>query len=383
MKIGLLGIGTVGAGVREQLADRDDISIKKILVRRDIPELGDQATYHFEDILNDPEIETVVEVIGGIHPAYDYAMSALRAGKNVVTANKLMLSYHFEELLAAAVENNVHLKIDASVGGGIPYLFNLMRSGRADVIHSLFGIVNGTTNLILDTMQTSGADFDDVLAQAQRAGYAEADPSADIDGIDARSKLCVASSIAFGRFLNPEDIAVAGIRHITREDVQVFKKLGYTCRLLVRSEDLGEGRVCAFVEPTLLGPSEPEASVRRNDNLIGLVGRNCGQQYFFGQGAGRNPTAFAVVLGLTDILRNDHAMNGRLPAGRAVVDNSQLAHRYYVRTTSRLSISAEKLRGTGDVNCYLTAPMPVDRMHALAASLRMRDPDLFFAGVRG
>ena len=170
---------------------------------------------------------------------------------------------------------------------------------------------------------------------------------------------------------------------VTREDVLVFKKLGYVCRLLVRAEHLGDNRVCAFVEPTLLSPSEPEASVRRNDNLIGLVGRNCGQQYFFGQGAGRNPTAFAVVLGLTDILNNVRLLEDRMPSGRAIVDNSQMMHRYYVRTTTRLSIPAEKLRGTGDVNCYFTAPMAVDRMHALAASLRMRDPDLFFAAVRG
>lgn len=382
MKIGLLGIGTVGAGVLEQVAEREDMSIKRVLVRRDIPELGALTTRSFDEILNDPEIDTVVEVIGGMQPAYDYVMRALRAGKNVITANKLMLSYHMEELLRTAKESGVQLRFDASVGGGIPYLFNLMRSGRADTIQSLFGIVNGTTNLILDTMQSNGSDFADVLAQAQRAGYAEADPSADIDGIDARSKLCVAASVAFGCCINPEEVAMAGIRNITREDVLAFKKLGYVCRLLVRAERLEGNRVCAFVEPTLLCPSEPEASVRRNDNLIGLVGRNCGQQYFFGQGAGRNPTAFAVVLGLTDIL---HGVNlpDEIPVGQAIVDNSQLAHRYYVRTTSRLSIPAEKLRGTGEVNCYLTAPMPVDRMHALAASLRMRDANLFFAAVRG
>ena len=383
MKIGLLGIGTIGTGVREHLAGRDDISIKRILVRRDHPELGALATFHYEDILFDPEIDTVVELMGGMQPAFDYVLSALKAGKNVVTANKLMLSYHFEELLAAAQQSGVLLKIDASVGGGIPYLFNLMRSGRADTIHSLFGIVNGTTNLILDTMQLNGSEFSDVLAQAQRAGYAEADPSADIDGIDARSKLCISASIAFRRFVLPDDIAVSGIRNITREDIQVFKKLGYVCRLLVRAERIDADHICAFVEPTLLNPSEPEATVHRNDNLIGLVGEYVGQQYFFGQGAGKDPTAFAVVLGLTDILNGVRPLLGHEPQGYAAVDNSRLAHRYYVRTTSRLSIAAEKLRGHGDANLYLTAPMPVDRMHALAASLRMRDPNLFFAGVRG
>ena len=383
MKIGLLGIGTVGSGVLEQLADREDIAVKRILVRRERPELGAQATQHFEDILSDPEIDTVVEVMGGMQPAYDYVLRALRAGKNVVTANKLMLSYHFEELLSAARASGVQLRFDASVGGGIPYLYNLMRTSRADTIRSLFGIVNGTTNLILDTMQTSGADFADVLAQAQRAGYAEADPTSDIDGLDARSKLCISASIAFGQYINPEDVSVAGIRNISREDVMTFKKLGYVCRLLVRAERISDERICAFIEPTLLGPGEQEAAVRRNDNLIALVGHRVGLQYFFGQGAGKDPTAFSVVMGLLDILHGVDPMENRLPEGRAVVDNSLLAHRYYVRTTSRLGVAAEKLRGGGDANIYLTSPMPVDRMHALAATLRMRDPNLFFAGVRG
>lgn len=383
MKIGLLGIGTVGRGVREQLAGREDIIIKKILVRREHPELGALASYQFEDILNDPEIDTIVEVMGGLQPAYDYVLRALQVGKNVVTANKLMLSWHFETLLDAARSTGAQLRFDASVGGGIPYLFNLLRANHADTIRSLFGIVNGTTNLILDTMQINGSDFADVLAQAQRAGYAEADPSADIDGIDARSKLCISASIAFGRFVNPEDIAVSGIRTINREDVAVIKKLGYVCRLLVRAERLDGNRISAFVEPTLLNPGEPEATVHRNDNLIGMVGEYAGQQYFFGQGAGKDPTAFSVVLGLTDILNHIEPFGNHMPAGRAIVDNSPLVHRYYVRTASRLSIPAEKLRGGGDSNLYLTSPMPVDRMHALAASLRMRDPNLFFAGVRG
>lgn len=380
MKIGLLGIGTVGSVVRTHLYRRSDISIKKVLVRRERPDLGDLATFSFDEILNDPEINTIVEVIGGLHPAYDYLLRALKAGKNVATANKLLLSYHFEELLAAARESGAHLKIDASVGGGIPYLFNLMRSARADKINSLFGIVNGTTNLILDTMQSEGAGFAAVLAQAQRAGFAEADPSADIDGIDARSKLCVSASVAFGRFVNPEDIVMSGIRNITCYDVQAFKKLGYVCRLLVRAERISDECISAFVEPTLLPPAAPEAYVRRCDNLIGLVGEYTGMQYFFGQGAGKDPTAFAVVSGLADIMDDIRLLEDRPPAGRFSVDNSHIAHRYYVRTTAQLSVPAEKLPDVP--NCYLTAPVPVDRMHGLAESLKKSDPNLFFAGIR-
>ncbi len=379
MKIGLLGIGTVGSGVREQLECRSDITIQKILVRRDRPDLGEMAVRSFEEILHDPEIDTVVEVMGGMQPAYDYLLSAMKAGKNGVTANKLLLSYHMEELLAAAKENGVQLKIDASVGGGIPYLFNLMRLRRADSICALSGIVNGTTNLILDTMQTEGADFADILAQAQRAGYAETDPSADIDGIDARSKLCVSASIAFGQFVNPDEIAMAGIRTITSEDVSAFKRLNLVCRLIVRADRIDESRISAVVEPTLVAPSEPEASVHRNDNIIGMVGEHVGQQLFYGQGAGKNPTATAVIQGLTDIEFNVRMLEDIPFKGRAHVDNSHIVHRYYVRTSQKLNVPAEKLAES----IYLTQPVSVEAMHALAAELRKHDPNLFFAGVRG
>lgn len=383
MKIGLLGIGTVGSGVRRHLESRKDISIKKILVRRDRPDLGSLATFNFDEILNDPEIQTIVEVMGGLEPAYDYILRALRAGKNVATANKLLLSYRLPELLSAARESGAMLKIDASVGGGIPYLFNVMRTSRADRIRSLSGIVNGTTNLILDTMQTDSTDFADVLAQAQRAGFAETDPSADIDGIDARSKLCVSASVAFGQFVHPDDVSTSGIRTITSSDVHMFRKLGYVCRLLVRADRMDDGRICAFVEPTLLTPTEPEASVHRCDNLIGMVGDYVGQQYFFGQGAGMDPTASAVILGLTDMLNGVRLLENIELNGRAAVDNSLLSHRYYVRTTAQLNIPAEKLAVDGEYSCYLTAPMSVADMHTLVASIRMRDPGLFFAGIRG
>lgn len=377
MKIGLLGIGTIGTGVYEQLAGRNDISVKKILERRDIPHLADMIVRNFDDILNDPEIDTVVELMGGVHPAYDFALSALKAGKNIVTANKLMLSYHLEDLLAASAESGAQLRIDASVGGSIPYLYNLMRATRANDISSVYGIVNGTTNLILDTMQTSGADFADVLAQAQAAGFAEADPTADIDGIDARSKLCISASLAFGSYVHPDDVAMEGIRHITAADVKQFKKLGLVCRLIARA-DLAENGVCASVEPTLLGADEPETLVHRGDNLITMIGSYSGKHSFFGQGAGKDPTAFNVILGLTDILNGAVPMHKVAPSGRANVNNSALSRRYYLRTSAKVDVAGEKL----DEGVYLTNPMTVQQMHSLAAELRAEDPALFFAGVR-
>lgn len=382
MKIGLLGMGVVGSGVMEQLAGRQDIQVKRVLTRRPRPELGALWTGSFDEILSDPEIDTIVEVMGGMDPAYDDVLRALQAGKNVVTANKWMLSYHLEELRTVAQLRGVQLKFSASVGGGIPYLYNLVRLRHVDTIDAVYGIVNGTTNLILDTMQTGGADFAEVLAQAQRAGYAEADPSADIDGLDARSKLCIASSLAFGKYVDPETINVEGIRRITRQDVSAFRKLGLVCRFIAHAERVSMGKICAFVEPTLVHFNEAEASVHRNDNLISLIGRRVGLQSFFGQGAGKNPTAANVVLDLDAILSGSSPLAGAPIAGHAEIDNSQREHRYYVRTTSRLSVPAEKLRGNSDTNLYLTYPMSIDRMHALAASIRMRDQSLFFAGVR-
>lgn len=378
MKIGLLGIGNVGSAVKLHLDRRSDMTIKKILVRRERSDLGELATFSFDDILNDPEIDTVVELIGGIQPAYDYILSALKAGKNVVTANKLLLSYHLEELLAAALESGVHLKFDASVGGGIPFLFNLMRNSRADKIRSLSGILNGTTNLILDTMQSNGASFTQALSEAQRLGFAEADPSADIDGIDSRSKLCISASVAFDCFVNPDDVAMSGIRNISDADIRIFKQLGLICRLLVRAECFGDGCISAVVEPTLLSPSAPESQVHRCDNLVGLDGEYTGIQYFYGQGIGQNPTAFAVVSGLADISDHICLPEKHPPRGRAHVDNSRIIRRYYIRTSAPLDIAAEKI-GNG---CYLTEPIPVSRMHALAESMRIQDPGLFFAGIR-
>ena len=344
--------------------------------------MGALATFSFDDILRDGEIEAVVEVIGGERPALDYALGALRAGKHVVTANKQMLSEHMQSLASAAREGGARLMIDASVGGGIPYLHNLSRAARRGGVESVFGIVNGTTNLILDTMQTEGTDFAEALAQAQRAGYAEADPTADIDGLDARAKLCVAAAVGFGLAVRPESVDAAGIRAISSGDVGVFRRMNRVCRLLVRADRLDAGRVAAFVEPALVAPDDAFAAVRRNDNLIGFVERDAGLQRFFGQGAGKSPTAFNVVMGLEDLLENRAGALESL-SGRAEVDNGGLASRYYVRTAARLDAEAETLCDLGGARAYLTAPLPVAKMHALARRLREADPGLFFAGLRG
>ncbi len=378
MKIGLLGIGVVGSGVKEQLSQRKDMQLKYILTRRNRPELGALQTESFETILHDSEVDTVVEVMGGMEPAHDYVLRALNAGKNVVTANKWMLSYHLRELLEAARAHGASLRFSASVGGGIPYLFSVIRLRQTDSIHAISGIVNGTTNLILDTMQSENVDFAQVLAQAQQEGYAEADPSADIDGIDARSKLCLSAALAFGKYVSPDAVHTEGIRRITASDVAEFKKMNLVCRLIASAALSDDGKIAAYVEPTLVSPCDLEASVRRNNNLITLVGQYVGTQSFFGQGAGKHPTAANVMLDLNDIQANAYPITADLISGTAQIDNSACKHRYYVRTKAHLDVPAEK---TGE-NIYRTEPISVADMHSLAASLRKSDSDCFFAGIR-
>lgn len=213
MNIGLLGFGVVGGGVWELAQENRALNVKKVLVRREAPSLGETAVQDVEAILRDPDIDTVVEVLGGLHPAYEWICRALAGGKNVVTANKAVISAYYRELTALACENRVALRCTAAVGGGIPWLVNLQRCRRVDTVTEVGGIMNGTTNFIMDAMARQGADFPAVLQRAQELGYAEADPSADIDGDDIRRKLTISANIAFDALLREEDIPAFGHPH--------------------------------------------------------------------------------------------------------------------------------------------------------------------------
>ena len=206
MKIGLLGFGVVGRGVYDILAGREAISVRTVLCRRDLGELTARTTREMDDILADPEIDTVVEVMGGLHPAYEYVSAALKAGKHVVTSNKHLVCHYYQELTALAKENGVALRSTAAVGGGIPWLTNLEKAAKVNRISKIWGILNGTTNYIMDAMHKSDVDFADVLKQAQELGYAEADPSADIDGWDIQRKLIISANAAFGVCLKEDDV---------------------------------------------------------------------------------------------------------------------------------------------------------------------------------
>ena len=377
MNIGLLGLGTIGSGIYEHLLRRDDIHVVRILELLRHPGLEHLETSDYNEILNDPQIDTVVELIGGMEPAHTFTIQALKAGKNVVSANKLMLSHHMEELLTLARDMGVHYRYDASVGGSIPFLYNLMRYRSADRLTAVSGIVNGTTNLILDIMQREGRGFEDVLAEAQREGYAEANPAADIDGIDAQCKISIASAVAYQRYVRPENVATEGIRHITGADIIHFKRLDKVCRLIASSALNADGTVSAYVEPTLVASDATEAAVHLNNNTISVTGEYFGVHTFQGQGAGKDPTAFAVELGLRDILDGISPRMNPIPGGYATVDNARAAHRYYLRTTVKPDIDAERL----DEGVYITRPMSVRAMHELAGKLREQDAGLFCAGM--
>ncbi len=377
MNIALLGMGTIGSGVYEMLEGREDIAVKRILDRRTLGDAEALRTERIEDILEDDQIDTVVELMGGVEPAHSFAERALLAGKNLVSANKLMICSDFASLLDAAKKTGAKMRITASVGGGIPYLANVLRARRVDTITEIGGIVNGTTNLILDTMQTEDVDFAEVLAQAQAAGYAEADPSADIDGWDAKSKLAIAASVAFDALLDPDTISVAGIRNMRGGDVANFRRIGKVCRLLTRAVRTGDG-LCAYVEPTLVAADAPEAAIHKNDNYIAYTAVHAGRQAFIGQGAGKFPTAYSVVNDLTDLLLD--APQAEYVTGRDVVaaDNVLAAHRYYVRTTATLPFPAEEI---GE-NAYLTEAISVLEMHSAMKQIAAADPNAFFAGIR-
>lgn len=224
MNIGLLGFGVVGGGVLELTQSRSDIAVSRVLLRS--PKAGlpeGLATYDFNDILTDNAIDTVVEVMGGLHPAYEYVSATMERGKNVVTANKALIAAYYPELTALAREKGVALRCTAAVGGGIPWLVNLARVKRLDTVGAVGGIMNGTTNFIMDAMHKSPVDFPAILKEAQDLGYAEADPSADIDGDDIRRKLCISANIAFDAVLEETAIPTFGIRTVTAEDIAAFR----------------------------------------------------------------------------------------------------------------------------------------------------------------
>ncbi len=376
MKIAILGFGVVGRGAYESiLYHAHDVQVKRILDLRVPQGMEDIVTTDYNTILNDPEIEAVAEVIGGLHPAYEFVCQAIDAGKHIVSANKHLICHYFRELHERAAQKGVELRFTPSVGGGIPWLHNLRRTKRCDSIYALSGIMNGTTNYILDSMLTRGIDFADALAEAQALGYAEADPSADIDGLDVRRKCAISASLAFDAVLTEDDVPTFGIRYITKQDVAHFDAMGYVCKLMAFAQRR-DGRISACVEPYLMPKAALEGSVHTNFNCITLVGERVGRLSFIGQGAGSAPTGMALAEDLIDIATG----NAKTPVALspAVIDGSLHPHLYYVRTSVKLPNEYILHRMEEAV---ITHPMTPQDIHALYTSLCSKDPATFVAGL--
>ena len=315
VNVAILGFGTVGSGVAEVLTrnggliDRrvdDLVRLKYILVRREFPGSPYQERFvrDFSVIENDPEVDVVVETMGGIDAALEYTTRALKAGKSVVTANKELVAAHGCELLRLAKEHGRGYLFEASVGGGIPILRPLTSCLAANELSQVTGILNGTTNYILTRMIQAGLTFGQALEEAQAKGYAERDPSADVDGHDACRKICILAALAFGRHVYPDQVTTEGIRGVTLEDVAYADSVGYKIKLLGRAIRQPEGRVCAFVAPHLVSRENPLSGVEDVFNAIAVTGNAIGDVMFYGRGAGKLPTASAVVADVIDIAKD-------------------------------------------------------------------------------
>lgn len=378
MKIAILGFGVVGSGAFEVLS-RYGYDVKRVLDIRSHPELKDKLTSNYDDILNDDEIKIVAEAIGGLEPAHTFVVKALKAGKHVVSSNKHLICTYYEELHALAKENNVTLRFTSAVGGGIPWLYNLKRSVRCDEVSRVMGIMNGTTNFILDAMITDSRDFGDVLSEAQALGYAEANPSADIDGLDTARKTAISASLAFNTIIKEENVSVFPMRTIQKCDIEyIVGKLGKTVRYLgfgIKNDSCAS----CFVEPAILPSDCPEASVTKNFNMITLFGESVGRLSFFGQGAGKYPTGNALAQDIIDIARGDCALY--FEPTSISVDNSKCVRKYYIRTNSDASFDCfDKIERIGENNYIVTKPISVAMMHEMANSIKEIDPCAFFAG---
>lgn len=317
IKLGLLGFGTVGSGVvrvlkenKEEINEKvgAELELKAVLVRdkskrREFME-GLTLTENIEDILGDEEIDVVIELIGGINPAKDYMLRALNSGKSVVTANKDVVAQFGSELLQAAQKNNVGFKFEASVGGGIPIITPLRECLTANKISEIMGIVNGTTNYMLTKMSRFGSDYDEILAEAQKMGYAEANPAADVEGLDAARKAAILASLAFNAEVTFDDVSVEGITKITANDIAYAKEFGHVIKLLAVAKETAEHGIDVRVHPVLLPENHPLASVNDVFNAIFVRGNAIGEAMFYGRGAGSLPTASAVMADVIDISRD-------------------------------------------------------------------------------
>ncbi|MCE2698917.1 MAG: homoserine dehydrogenase [Nostocales cyanobacterium LE14-WE4] len=357
VKLGILGLGTVGTGTVQLLQDKvgrhpllQEMEIYRVGVRsltkpRDVELSSEVITTDLEAIVNDPAVDIVVELMGGLEPARTLMLAAIKNGKHVITANKAVISRFGAEIFTAANEAGVYVLLEAAVGGGIPVIQPLKQSLSVNRISAIMGIVNGTTNYILTRMQTEGSEFDHVLADAQKLGYAEADPTADVDGLDAGDKIAILASLGFDGRINREDVHCEGIRQVTKTDIAYAAKLGFVIKLLGIAQHLDEdnSQLSVRVHPTLVPHSHPLASINGVYNAILIEGEPIGQVMLFGPGAGAGATASAVssdILNLVATLKTNTTKPNPLLACRhqhysQITPITELITRFYARFLSK------------------------------------------------
>lgn len=346
MKIAVMGYGTIGSGVvdvlrinREKIAKRagEEIEVKYILDLRDFPgdPMEDAIVHDYQTIVNDPEIGIVVETMGGVEPAYTFVKAMLEAGKQVATSNKNLVAAKGAELIEIARNNNVNFQFEASVGGGIPIIRPLNKCLTADEIEEITGILNGTTNYMLTKMATEGADFDEVLKDAQAKGYAEKDPTADIEGHDPCRKIAILTSLVCGRQVDFEDIHCEGITKISADDFKYAEVMGRSIKLLASSRKEGGSYSC-MVAPFMLASDHPLCGVNGVFNGIFVHGNVLGDAMFYGSGAGKLPTASAVVADIVDMTKHKgtNIYIDWKQEKLTLLDYKDSVNSFFVRTTS-------------------------------------------------
>ena len=378
ISIALLGFGCVGSGTAEVLTENKKIieerlgceyQIKYILDLREFPDspFGKLVVHDFNTILNDPEVTVVAEMMGGSHPAYDFTKACLEAGKSVITSNKEVVAKFGVELGSLAAEHGARYMFEASVGGGIPIIRPMMVDLASNKIKKINGILNGTTNYIITSMRDCGVSFEDALKEAQRLGYAEANPAADIEGVDAARKAVILGAVATGKLIAPESIHREGVTKITLADVALARKLGYEIKLIGYVEDL-DGKLMCFVSPMVVPTSNPLSRVDDVFNGVLINANMVGEVMFYGPGAGKLPTASAVVADIVDVIaKRETAPNalGWVAASESdVADFATFSCRRMIVTSK----SAEAAVESDGLYAYMSEAMTESEADALKAS---------------
>ena len=359
MKVAVLGYGTVGFGVYEMLKHAEGLEAGPVLVRPGKDDEPFKVT-SIEQITEDASVDAVAEVMGGVEPAFSYACAALNAGKHFVTSNKALVAAKGPELAKLAKEKQVGFLFSAACGGGVPFLHNLSLAVQSDEILTVGGILNGTTNYMLDQMQSTGMSYADALSDAQKLGYAEADPTADVTGLDALRKIMLACAVAFN-VLPVDGLLHEGIDSFSAADSAYIKSKGLTCRLIASGGKAENGSIYAYVEPVLFESNAAECSVLKNFNMAKYNGKNSGRIVMIGQGAGRWPTASAVLRDCSDIsCGRRFMMKPSCEAGTLPVE------------------ACEELDG---VSYCKTGEVSVSAMHEAVQKLRADGCSIFFAAI--